>query len=315
MDKKEVSFGMCFSKDFEGVTPLDHIGRKFPVYVRLLEKCREQGWNVYVLTRKTYIGNSVFNGAWLFNDGEFSQVFDQIKIDLVFDWVGNLKFPPLNEPGLRTVNTRKFKEMSCDKWKMYERLKEFMPKTVRVGDIKNLDKILPEIATNWVVIKPVNGLKGKGIFVGPKSDVKNFEFDPKFTTYIAQEFVDTSGGIPGLTEGFHDLRVVVTNKKPVWCHVRVPPEGTYKANVGQGGSLTEIEFEAIPEKIKQIIKKIAPQFYKEFDNPLYSLDFGVDKSGRPYIFEINDQMGFPQWGMKNMDLFLNALVENFSSKI
>ena len=33
------------------------------------------------------------------------------------------------------------------------------------------------------------------------------------------------------------------------------------------------------------------------------------------IFEINDQIGFPRWEMKNRDIFLKALVLNFKSKL
>jgi len=45
------------------------------------------------------------------------------------------------------------------------------------------------------------------------------------------------------------------------------------------------------------------------------LDFGINEKGEPKIFEINDQIGFPRWEMKNRDVFLKALVENFRSKI
>ncbi len=317
-----LKFGMCFSRDFEGNNPLSHIGRKLPVYLRLLELCQKEGWEVYVLTRKTYKGSGTFNGAWLFKNlpagrqgGKFEKKNAPVKIDLIFDWVGNLKFPPANEPNLKTVNVRAFKEITCDKWKMYQLLGDFMPKTFWVGKRENINRVLPKIKTDWVVVKPVDGLKGKGIFVGPKEGVKSFEFDPKFQNYIVQEFVDTSHGIPGLTPGLHDLRVVVINKKPVWCHVRVPQQGTYKANVGQGGTLTEIDFNQVPGKVKEIVVKIAPEFYAEFDNPVYSLDFGIDRDGTPFIFEINDQMGFPRWEMKNRDSFLKALVSNFYEKI
>lgn len=116
-----VKFGMCFSKDFEGNTPLDHIGRKLPVYLRLLEFCQNEGWEVYVVTRKTYKpslqghrGRGNFDGAWLFKDGQFERVEETIKIDLVFDWVGGLLFPPKKEDGLRVVNTREFKELTSE---------------------------------------------------------------------------------------------------------------------------------------------------------------------------------------------------------
>ncbi|KKQ92543.1 MAG: hypothetical protein UT17_C0002G0206 [Candidatus Woesebacteria bacterium GW2011_GWB1_39_10] len=47
-----IRFGMCFGKDFVGDNPLSHITVKRPVYIRLLELCQNQGWDVYVVTKK-----------------------------------------------------------------------------------------------------------------------------------------------------------------------------------------------------------------------------------------------------------------------
>lgn len=308
-------FGMCFSKDFEGNTPLSHIGKKLPVYLRLLELCQNKGWEVYVLTRKTYVGGNLFNGAWLFKNGEFEKVEKEIKIDLVFDWVGNLLFPPKDEKNLMVVNSREFKELSCDKWKAYSVIGEYMPKTFWVGEFKNAVKKLSNISTQNIVLKPYDGLRGKGIFIGPKEGLKDFKPDKENRKYILQEFVDTSHGIPNITPGKHDLRIVVVNGEVVWCHVRVPAEGTFLANAAQGGNLTEVDYNRVPESVKRIVEIVSKDFYKTYDNPIFSLDFGVNEKGEPKIFEINDQMGFPKWEMKNRDTFLKALVKNFDEKI
>jgi glutathione synthase/RimK-type ligase-like ATP-grasp enzyme len=87
------------------------------------------------------------------------------------------------------------------------------------------------------------------------------------------------------------------------------------ANAAQGGNLTEVDFEIVPESIKNVVTKVSTIFSERFDNPLYSLDFGVGKDGRPYIFEINDQMGFPKWEMDKRDNFLEGLIANFKSKL
>jgi len=308
-------FGMCFSKDFVGNTPLSHIGKKLPVYLRLLELCQKQGWEVYVLSRKTYIGNSEFNGAWLFEDGKFERVEGILKIDLVFDWVGNLLFPPKGDRSLIVVNSRKFKELACDKWKMYEELKDYMPKTYWVGEFENAIKLIEKIRTDIVVLKPFDGLRGKGIFIGTKENLKDFKPVEGNRKYILQEFVDTSSGIQNITPGKHDLRVVIVNGKAVWCHIRVPTEGSFLANAAQGGNLTEVDYSQAPESVKEIVKRVSKMFYKKYDNPIFSMDFGINEKGTPRIFEINDQIGFPRWEMKNRDIFLNALVDNFSGKI
>jgi glutathione synthase/RimK-type ligase-like ATP-grasp enzyme len=311
-----IRFGMCFSKDFVGDTPLDHIGSKLPTYLRLLELCQSEGWEVYVLTRKTYKGDGIFAGVWKFNGEEvFTRIETPIKIDLVFDWVGNLYFPPKKPDSLKVVNSREFKELTCDKWAAYQKLGEYMPETIWVGEFENTAKYIDRISTDLIVLKPFNGLRGKGIFIGPKEELKDFKPDEPDRKYILQEFVDTSNGVEGITPGKHDLRVVVVNGQVVWCHIRVPKEGTFLANAAQGGNLTEIDYSRVPSSIKNIVEKVAKNFYNDYDNPIFSLDFGIGKDGVPLIFEINDQIGFPRWEMKNRDVFLKALVHNFSSKI
>ncbi len=304
-----------FSREFEGIAPLGHIGIKNPVYVRLLELCRNKGWEVYVLTGKTYQGNGIFNGVWRFEDGKFAQVLTPTKIDLVYDRSGGVKFPPEKDKSLIWVNRRDFKLLAWDKFATSKVIGEYMPQTYDIGSKEDLPEILSKIKTDWVVLKPFNGLKGIGIFIGSKDNALEFEFDGKYNHYVAQEFVDTSGGLTGITSGMHDLRIVVVNGNPVWCHVRVPVDGSFLANAAQGGNLTEVEYNNVPQSIKEVVKKVSTIFTSNYDNPLYSLDFGVDKGGRPYIFEINDQMGFPKWEMNKRDNFLNGLVENFRLKL
>lgn len=309
-----VKIGICFSKELIGQNPLSHIGEKLPVYLHFLSLCQKQGWEVYVLTRKTYQGEGVFAGAWLFTKGKFKPLKKTIKIDLIYDRTGGVKFPPKEKTKMKVVDSRDFKLLCWDKWLAYRKLDNYMPQTFWVGEKNNLASILPQIKTDWVVLKPYNGLKGLGVFIGPKEKAIDFKFLKKYPKYIAQEFIDTAGGIPGIVEGLHDLRVVVINGKTVWSHVRTPPPGSFEANVARGGKIKEVACSKLPDSVKKITRRIAKIFYEEFDNPVFSLDFGVEK-GKPFIFEINDQIGFPRWEMKARDKFLNELVRNFASKL
>src|SRR6266852_6244761 len=108
------NFGICFSKDFLGNDPLGHIGKKIPVYLKLLELCKDEGWNVYVLTKKTYKGNSVFEGSWLFNENKFTKIEEAVKIDLIYDRTGGIGFPPKNELNLKVFNNHGFKVLCWD---------------------------------------------------------------------------------------------------------------------------------------------------------------------------------------------------------
>jgi len=310
--KKKV--GICFSKELQGETPLSHIVGKLDVYLRLLELMADAGWEVYVLTRKTYYGNGVFEGGWLFNKGKFILVKNRLKIDLVYDRTGGIDFPLPNDD-LSVINDREFKILAWDKWETSKIIGKYMPQTILVKERKDLTKVLSEIKSDTVVLKPTNGLKGIGIYIGPKNGAMEFEFSKKYPRYIAQEFIDTDGGIPGVTDGMHDLRIVIVNGVPVWCHVRVPADGSLLANAAQGGNLTEVDYQNVPDNIKDIVSEVSKIFTGKFSNPIYSLDFGIGKDGKPYIFEVNDQMGFPKWGMKNRDVFLREIIKSIKSRL
>lgn len=310
----KVKVGMSFSRPFEGNDPLGHIGKKLPVYVRLLEFCQQRGWETYILTRRTYQGKGVYNGAWRFANDNFARVEEPLKMDLVYDRTAGVVFPSEGDSNMVVVNQRAFKLLCWDKWAIFKEIGQFMPQTVWVGGQENLASALGEIRTEWVVLKPYNGLKGIGVFAGPKDKALALEFPRKYPQYIAQEFVDTSGGISGIIKGYHDLRVVVTNGKAVWSHVRTPPPGSFRANVALGGDIKEVACSDLPVEIKQVVDRLAKQFNDLYDNPIYSLDFGVGKNG-PEIFEINDQIGFPLWEMKVRDDFLHAHIENFAHKL
>jgi glutathione synthase/RimK-type ligase-like ATP-grasp enzyme len=275
---------------------------------------KEEGWDVYILTRKTYKGKGIFEGGWLYDAGKFSLVKDTLKVDLVYDRTGGVIFP-VKDDNLRVVNEHDFKILAWDKWATSRVIGEYMPQTFDIDNKEGLPEVLNKIKTDWVVLKPFNGLKGIGIFIGPKEKALEFKFDGKYNHYVAQEFVDTSNGISGITSGKHDLRVVIINSTPVWCHVRVPVGDSFLANAAQGGNLTEVNYEDVPESIKNVVKKVSTIFSSNYDNPIYSLDFGVDRNGNPFIFEINDQMGFPKWDMDKRDIFLKALITNFKSKL
>lgn len=311
MNKK---VGMVFSKELQGNTPLSHIGSKLPVYLRFLDMLEGSGWDTYILTRRTYEGDGVFVGGWHYKNGKFSLTKKKLKIDLAYDRSGGIDFPP-NGAKLNVVNPREFKVLAWDKWATYQEIGQYMPATFLVNSESDIRDALPKAKTDIVVLKPFNGLKGLGVFIGNKNDAVSFKFPEKFKKYIMQEFVDTSGGIPEITDGRHDLRVAVVNGKAVWCHIRTPKGEALIANAAQGGSVRELSYDSVPAAVKKIVDEISVYFYKKFGNTIYSIDFGIGSDGVPKVFEINDQIGFPRTEMSTKDNFLKGLIENFKDKL
>jgi glutathione synthase/RimK-type ligase-like ATP-grasp enzyme len=151
-------------------------------------------------------------------------------------------------------------------------------------------------------------MQGKGIIIDVANNMKKTKLkdDQK---YILQKFIDTSAGIEGIVDGLHDLRVVIVEGEIVWCHVRRPKAGTYLANVALGGSIEEVEINRIPSYIIDAVHKIQSMIDNKYNMPLYSIDFGIS-SKTPYVFELNDQIGFPKVSMKNKDLFISNIIKS-----
>ncbi len=61
------------------------------------------------------------------------------------------------------------------------------------------------------------------------------------------------------------------------------------------------------EKAKKLQRKIDIDFVK----PLFSIDFGI-QNGEPFVFEINDTIGFPSDKMKCHKEFINKVLEALS---
>ena len=283
---------IAFGRSVDPDHPLQMVGEKWPVYEDLLAEITKRGYQTAVVSTKDYTGNGSFGS---------------VHTDVVYDRSGGIKFP-WPKDSLKVVDSLPFKRLAWDKWLAYQQLGFAMPVSYLAKTQEEVLINLDKIATRMVVIKPVGGLKGRGLFVGQKAEAGNFEAD--FSKgFLIQTFIDTSQGIPGIVAGRHDLRLVVMNHRVVWVHVRTPPEDSLIANVAGGGTLTEINLDKLPSKVVQLAQKVIEAITKEFGNQVYSIDMGVDPSGCPWVFEINDQMGFPKPEAIGKKRFINELAD------
>ena len=306
---------IVFSKDPNHLDPLEHIVSKRPVYEEFMQLGNQSGFHMIITTRHAYKGNGIFSSYWdVDTNNKIHLQKKEVRVDLAYDRTGGLAFP-LEQDSMIVVNTLEFKKISWDKWLMYEELETYMPKTFYVGEIENLIKVIDKVKSSLVVVKPIGGLGGRDIYIGPKDSALSFIPEKQNQLFIIQEFVETSGGINKITEGRHDLRVVCINNKIIWSHIRIPKIDSYLSNVKHGGELTEIDPSKLPEKILNTSREISKNFYKKYDNPLFSIDFGVDGKGNAVVFEINDQIGFPKTDMQNKNMFLDELIKNFKNKL
>lgn len=89
-----------------------------------------------------------------------------------------------------------------------------------VVDALDIDEAIASVDGKKIVVKPVTGHLSKGVFAGEKGAVAGQEFAKG--TYLVQEFIDTSRGIPELgIEGVHNLRVLSVDSEPIGAIARV----------------------------------------------------------------------------------------------
>lgn len=246
---------------------------------------------VIVRSTDTYEGNSVFRGGWEFANNEFVRTEEPIHVDTIYN-KGKSVFPFSDIPIV--VNDPEFDVLCTDKWKTYELFPDMSPKTQLVNNKEELLEAAENMQTDQIVAKPFDGEEGHGVFIGPKEEVvAQVEEFP----YIVQEFIDTSGGIPGIVEGTHDFRFASISGKRVFSYARKPAPGDLRANMGQGGSMHFVTEEHIPQSVMDAFRYVDSAF-ERFPHRFYSIDMGLDRNGEWKLIELNSKLSLPHmsWG-------------------
>lgn len=251
--------------------------------------------------QESYIGNRTFSCGWIYDGTTFRASSEPLVCDIIYNkghFSGDGSEIILNHPDLDAICT--------DKVRTYELLPNVSPKTVCVAGAEMLPELLEVLRTDRVVGKPTHGEGGHDVHIGSKDTVAQML---RRFPYILQEYVDTSGGIPKLVDGLHDLRVIVVNGTAVQAFIRTPPPGGILPNVAQGGSTHEVNLKDVPEDAMHIVRCVDDQL-KCFPNRLYSVDMGRDVSGSWFLFELNSRPAlFSRKRGPGFERFQDALVD------
>ena len=246
-----------------------------------IEKC---GGEFYITREnKTYLGNGKFSNSWQFKDGDLIET-GEITVDKIYDkgcFKSDNKVPVLNNKFINDICT--------DKFKTFEIFKEFCPKTIRVENEEKFIKALGEISGDIKVIKPIDGEGGRGVCIGDDEYLKNCEY--KFPLLV-QEFIDSSCGIDGITEGIHDLRIAILRGEIVFSFLRTPPADKLLSNLDHGGKLIEINIKDIPKEASKIAFMIDNHF-KKYEDRFIGIDLAFTKDG-PKVIELNSRLGLQE---------------------
>lgn len=275
-------------------------------YFKLSEKIQEKGGEFYIVRGEdTYLGNGKFSQSWQFINGELVES-GEVKVDMIYDKGTDPKHFLVLEEDFPVLNPKYINDVCTDKYKTYEIFGELCPKTFQVKNEEELQRALINIPSEKKVIKPIDSEEGKGVFIGSEQYI--LHECPHDFPLLAQEFLDSSSGIPGLVEGLHDFRIVMVNGEIVFSFLRTPPEGQYKANVAQGGGLKFIYSDHIPEIFVNIAKKVDEHF-ANYPKRFLGVDFALTQSG-PKIIELNSRVGLPYKNPpEELEKFLDKLAE------
>jgi glutathione synthase/RimK-type ligase-like ATP-grasp enzyme len=234
----------------------------------------------------------VFRYAWTFKaKSGWTKAYD-IQPDLIYDKtkaeMETYFKKELIAKHYRFVNSLRFTQMLDDKLITSMIFHKWSKKCWIVNNQEKLRKILPKIRTKKFVIKPISESGGRDVKIIPKEEaLEKVTFS---NDCIIQEFIDSSSGVPGISENMHDLRIIFVNDKISYAYIREPKEGNYLANLSQGGSLYVVPTESIPKSLNPIIR-CANSVLETFSPRIYSIDFMFDEHKKPWIVELNSMPG------------------------
>lgn len=235
---------------------------------------------------------NIFKYAWVFegSGGRWKKV-NNIKPDLIYDkTAGRLEVYYKKEVIRRHypfVNDIFFTMIIDDKFITSLIFAKWSKKSWIVRNTEELLKYSINIRTSKIVIKPIAKSGGKGILILPKPKLKKVKLKEEM---LIQEFIDSSRGVPGVTHGMHDLRLVFVNKKLVYAYIRKPKRGSYLANLAQGGSLIIVPKEKIPKSVHPIVR-YANQIFESYEPRIFTIDLMFDRNYKPWVVELNSMPG------------------------
>lgn len=231
--------------------------------------------------QKAYLGDDKFTHCSTFDESKIIEVDDCIA-DVVLD--KSKYFLP--EDSLNCINDRRIKKICSDKILTFKNFQQFSPHTELADNSDQLKGFLKTNGSKIVVLKPVSGSAGEEVVI---DNANKINVDLINYPILAQEFIDSSGGIHGIVEGKHDLRINIINGDIVFAFVRTPGPGSFLAGIATGGKLIPIEVKNVPKELIAI-KNTIDQKFNFSDKRFYTIDVAYD--GINYkLIELNSQPG------------------------
>lgn len=256
--------------------------------------CKKNGIQMYRASYEWYdYKKHIFKYAWIYEgeNANWKRVFN-IKPDLIYDKTKARMEVYYKKELIREkypfLNNLEFTRLIDDKLTTSLLFEKWSKKSWLIENKKDLINYLPKIKSARVVLKPLIESGGKGVLILKKGEVGKKTKIKK--PHLLQEFIDSSGGVPRVSKGIHDLRLVFINDKIIYAYIREPKKGSFLANLAQGGSLTIVPKTQLPKSLFPIVKH-ADKIFAAFNPRVFCIDFMFDKKKKPWIIELNSMPG------------------------
>lgn len=232
----------------------------------------------------------IFVDSWEFV-GEKWRHSGPVKPDLVYDRTSGRS---LHDP-VRTLIVSRYRFMddpaftlfANNKYETSRELPQHFKPYRKFLSTETFVNFLKTFTGERLVIKPVIGSGGHGVHIVSKEEAAHLDL---VFPIIVQEFIDSSHGIPGITDTYHDLRMVFIGDEFVYAYVRIPKDGSLLANIAQGGRMEIVPKEKLPKTLGPIVRDTQTLFAR-FSQKTYTIDVMFDETGRPWIIEFNTMPG------------------------
>ncbi len=274
---------ICFSGSRLDEDPLDELEYRM-AYGELADAVARRGHALFIVRHTvSYLGGARFADGWKWNGDRFAEWKEEIRADRIFN--KSLDFVP--DAPVDMVNPLQIQAPCRNKVMLPRRLPSLCPVTRVVRDETELGAAFADIPSRLVVVKPFEGSGGEGVFIGTRGEVMSSL--PAYP-FLAQEWIDTAEGIPGLVDTFHDFRLMIMNGKLILTFLRCPRRGSLISNVSRGGWVVPVPPAWRPSEPLELIAPVDAMF-AHLPRRFYTIDCVRGRDGQWKIIELNDQPG------------------------
>jgi glutathione synthase/RimK-type ligase-like ATP-grasp enzyme len=258
-------------------------------YLDLLLALKDRGVEAYFATdNNTYLGGGLFSVAYTadtkIKDPKYLRAVKGVKANVVFE---RAESDPFQGKDVAVINPEAIRRIANNKIAIYQQFPALQPASVVVNDHNALIAAIDVVAAEKVVVKEPDGYGGEAVYIGTKTEVLERIPTTKYPLLV-QEFVDTSGGVPGYGPGVHDVRLEICGGQITCFYIRQAQAGQLHSNVHLGGTMTFLPTEDVPTELVKLVAEIDQVFAPS--PRFYAADFAHSRQGWRLI-ELNDYVG------------------------